>query len=319
MGDEARYRAAEARLWATTGATPEDRRVHLRHLDVTVRLQRVGDGPAVLFVHGANTSGISWATLAARLTGFSCLLLDRPGTGLSERLPRSLDDAALADFGEALIADVLDGLDLPTAHVVATSFGGYAALRGAAAHPDRIDRMVLYSWPFGAPAAHVPGSMRLLTMPVIGGLLASIPPSERSVRMSFRQIGHGPSLEDHRITQADLDTYLALLRETDTLRNELTMGRAFMSPRRGVDRHVLPDDVLSAIRAPTHLIWGARDPFGGPAVAEALVTRIPGATLEVLPDAAHAPWLDDLDRCASSTDAFLRGDATPASSATRRG
>ncbi len=57
---EAAYRAAEGRLWNVVGARPTERRLGLRRTGVTVRVQEVGSGPAVLFVHGVNTSGISW-------------------------------------------------------------------------------------------------------------------------------------------------------------------------------------------------------------------------------------------------------------------
>jgi hypothetical protein len=57
--DEARYREAEQRLWGSIGATPTEHRVHLERNDVTVRLQEVGEGPVVIFLHGANTSGSS--------------------------------------------------------------------------------------------------------------------------------------------------------------------------------------------------------------------------------------------------------------------
>ncbi len=305
MTDEARYRAAEAKLWASTGATPTERRVHLARNDVDVRVQELGDGPPVLFIHGANTSGISWATLAAPLDGYRRILLDRPGTGLSDPLPRRLDDQRLRAYGDSLVADVLDALGLRSAHLVATSFGGYLALRGAAANPDRVDRMVQFSWPFGAPVARIPTFMRVMTFPGIGRVLAAVPPNERSVRMSFRQIGHGPSVADGRVTTLDIETYLALLRDTDTLRHELEMGRAFVSPLRGLDHHVLPDTVLAGVRAPTLFLWGERDPFGGPDVARGLVAHIPGATLEILPGAGHAPWLDQLDRCVAATRAFL--------------
>ena len=48
-----------------------------------------------------------------------------------------------------------------------------------------------------------------------------MPANERSVRMLFRRLGHGPKLKDGRITQEDLDCYLAMLRYTDTMRNEI--------------------------------------------------------------------------------------------------
>ena len=67
----------------------------------------------------------------------------------------------------------------------------------------------------------------------------------------------------------------------------------------------LPDDLLGSIRAPTYLLWGGRDPFGGADVARAVAARLPDATLELLPGAGHAPWLDDLDRCVEVARRFL--------------
>ena len=80
--DEARYRAAEQALWASVGASTGERFLDLPGAGLRLRVQELGDGPPILFIHGANTSGASWATLAAKLPAFRCLLLDRPGTGL---------------------------------------------------------------------------------------------------------------------------------------------------------------------------------------------------------------------------------------------
>lgn len=303
--NEERYREAEERLWASLGADPDERRLHLERNDVTVRVQELGAGPPVLFVHGANVSGSSWASLAARLDGFRRILLDRPGTGASEPLREPLDAERLPRYAETLIVDVLDALELDTAHLVATSLGGYVGLRTAAAHPDRVDRMVQFSWPVGAPIERVPGSMRMMALPGLGRLMAAIPPSERAVRSIFRSIGHAESLEAGRITQRDVDWYLALLRHTDTMRNEVAAGRALLSVR-GLDPRVaLSHELLGSIRTPTRFLWGTNDPFGGEATARGLVERIPEAELEFVEGGGHAPWLDALDRCAEATGSFL--------------
>ena len=154
--NEAAYRAAEQRLWRSLGVDPVERWIHLARNDVDVRIQELGTGHPALFLHGANTSGASWGSLAARLTGSRCLVLDRPGTGLSKPLARRIDACSLTEIADTLVADILDALELPTAHLVATSLGGYVALRAAAASPDRVDRMVQFSWPVGAPVPHLP-------------------------------------------------------------------------------------------------------------------------------------------------------------------
>lgn len=307
--NERAYRAAEGRLWRSLGVTPVERWVHLERNEVDVRVQEVGEGPPVLFIHGASTSGASWASLATKLTGFRCLFLDRPGTGLSKPLPRRIDASSLPEVADTLVPDVLDALDLPSSHVVAASFGGYIALRAAAAAPERIDRMVHLSWPMGAPTGRLPLSLRLMAIPGMSRAMASMPAHRRSVRLLFRGLGHGPKLDDGRISAADLDCYLALLRHTDTMRNEFAPARALISLRRGLERMYLSDEVLSAVTCPTLFVWGGRDPFGGPETARALVARIRGAELELIPDAGHTPWLDDLERSTAAVTSFLRREA----------
>jgi pimeloyl-ACP methyl ester carboxylesterase len=44
---------------------------------------------------------------------------------------------------------------------------------------------------------------------------------------------------------------------------------------------------------PVDLRFGANDPVGGPAVGQQLATALPNATVNILPDAGHLPWLDD--------------------------
>ena len=159
---------------------------------VTVRLQEVGEGEPVLFVHGASNAGTSWASLAALLGGFRCLLVDRPGCGLSDPLPQSLDDPArLAAFADDLVVDVLDALGVERAALVGTSFGGYFTLRAAAAHPERVSRVLQLGWTVGAPSHKVPAVMRAAALPGIGRALVNVPPNERAVRSMLGQIGLG--------------------------------------------------------------------------------------------------------------------------------
>lgn len=151
-----RYREAEQQLWREAGATPTEHFVRLPWRDAQVRIQEVGDGPSMLFLHGGPNSGSTWAFLAARLQGFRCLLVDRLGTGLSEPLP--LDRDGLNTFVRRFVAKVLDGLELERTHLVASSFGGYIALHAAIATPERVGRTVQ----LGAPPMISEGTLPLL-------------------------------------------------------------------------------------------------------------------------------------------------------------
>lgn len=305
--NEARYREAEQRLWQSLGVTPTERRLHLDRTGGTVRVQEVGEGPAVVFVHGGSISGASWAPLVAKLDGFRCVLLDRPGCGLSAPVVTGFDDVQKFEaFANALIIDVLDALELASAHIVSTSFGGYIALRSAAAHPERIGRMVQFGWTIGAPVGRWPLVMRLANVPTLGRILATVPPNRRAARAILRGIGLRQALEAGRITEEMLDWFVALLRDTPTMRNELKAGPRIIYARGGMNEDILfPANLLASMQTPIYFLWGAEDPLGGADIARRFVEQIPNAELELMPGAGHAVWMDDAGHAASATRAFL--------------
>ena len=191
-------------------------------------------------------------------------------------------------------------------YLVATSFGGYIAFRTAAAHPDRVGRIVEFGWTFGAPIAGPPLLMRLASVPMVGRLLTAVPPNERAVRAMLRRIGLRQALQAGRVPQEVVDCYLALLRDTDTMRNELRAGPRLIFLFRGLDERVLlPADLLAEIHAPVCFLWGEEDPFGGADIARRFVKHLPNAELELLPGTGHAVWIDDPDHAATTTRRFL--------------
>lgn len=309
--NEQKYREAERRLWDSVGVTPTEQRVRLERAGATVRIQEVGEGTPVVLLHGASNSGSSWATLVARMEGFRCLMVDKPGSGLSEPFPKTFDLETLNAFADAYVPDILDGLGLESAHVVATSYGGYTALRSAAAHPDRIERMVAFGWTTGAPTSKIPLLMRVATIPALGRLMTSMPAPESAVRSMFKQIGLREALENGRVSQEAIDWYRSQLNDTDTMRNELAAGPRLMTMKGFDERIYLGDDLLGSIETPVYFLWGEKDPFGDAAIARAFVAKIPNAKLELLPGTGHAVWMDDPDKTAEVTKSFL-SDRAPA-------
>jgi 2-hydroxy-6-oxonona-2,4-dienedioate hydrolase len=309
--DEATYRAAEQRLWDSVGLAPSERRVHLRNLDVEVRVQEVGEGPPVVLIHGASNGGSSWANLVQGLTGFRCIMVDRPGCGLSNPMPGDAGTAhvdAVKRAADLLLADLLDALALPTAHVMGTSFGGFFALRAAAAAPRRVRRVVLFSWSMGVPMDHTALVMRIAGIPGLGQVTGRIPVSRSSAKMMLRQIGLKGAIDSGKFDDMMLDWYVALLQHTPTLRNEIRSTPKIITPIKGLNQALLfTDEELSRISSPVHCFWGEDDPNGGAETAERFVARLPHATLELVADAGHAPWIDEPERASASTRAFLNG------------
>lgn len=303
--NESQYREAEEAWFASQGVEPAERRVRLPRLDVEVRVQELGEGAPTLFIHGGPNSGSTWMQVAGRVRGLRCLILDRPGTGLSDPHPSPVGRHSLTSIAAVMAVDVLDALEVERAHVVASSLGGFIALHSAAARPDRFNRMVQMACPAFAPGMRTPPFMRLLMTPGLGRMIRSLPPTPKANRSILRQIGHGTSLDTGRIPEEFLDWYLALQRHTDTMAHE---GRAIarLGTPFGFDSSLtIPDEVLSRVVAPTCFLWGEEDTFGGVEVAHRIVAAMPAAEFEVLPAAGHLPWIDDPDRAAEVVTSFL--------------
>lgn len=302
--NEDRYRRAEAAVWAHWGVTPVERWVDVD--GARVRLQEVGDpdGPPVLFVHGSAIAGTSWADLASRMPAFRCLVLDRPGCGLSEPLPGGVGLDGLPEHASSLLVAVLDGLGVDQAHVVATSMGGYFALRTALAHPHRVDRMALLSWVMGARPTRLPLVMRLAAIPRVGGLMARLPVSTAMVRSMLRQIGLGAALDAGRIPDVGIAWNAALQNHTDTRVHEYALASGEPLARQ-IERLSLSPAELARISAPTCVVFGTDDPMGTLDAMRVLVDGLADASLEVWDGAGHAVWLDRLDEAAEVVTTHL--------------
>lgn len=97
--------------------------------------EKEGSGPAVVFLHGGNVSGIEWeAVVPHLLSNYTCYVLDQRGHGRSGRDP-NVDYSFRAFAAEA--AEFLDKVSGP-AVIVGHSQGGHAAFGVAAARPDLV-------------------------------------------------------------------------------------------------------------------------------------------------------------------------------------
>ncbi len=301
------FHEAERVLWDKLGVTPVDRWVTLSS-GGKVRVQEVGDGPPVVFLHGGSIAGSSWCQLAARLDGVRSILIDRPGCGLSDPIVGGplRDLASVEAYADRLLSELLDALELERAMVAATSYGGLFTFRGAAAAPERVEKMIEYGWLMGAPSESVPFSARMAGVPGMQALMTRVPMSRGMVKGALRQFGLGRAIDSGVFDDDMLDWAHALMRHTDTLANEIGSSPKVVTPIRGFNTDLLlTDKLLSKLTMPVLFLWGEDDPNGGAAVAEAFAPRLPNAELVIVAGAEHAPWIDDPETCVSHTQAFL--------------
>lgn len=306
--DASTFAAAERALWSSYGITPRERRVRLRAGN-EVRVQEVGSGPTVLFIHGVAVAGSSWVMLADALQDdFCCLLVDRPGCGLSDPVPNAplSTPADVKRHADELVPDLLDGLGIEAAAIACTSLGGFFGFRAAAAHPQRVSALVEYSWTMGSPMARVPMMVRLGSPAPVKAMMVRMPVNRRAVKTMVKQTGMKRAIESGNFDDAMADWMVSLLRHTGTLRSE-TENNLFVTLRGQQPELLFTDAELERVDMPVLLLWGDEDTLGGEPEARAFVSRLPNATLEIVRRAGHAPWIDELEVCASKTRAFLGG------------
>jgi pimeloyl-ACP methyl ester carboxylesterase len=100
-----------------------------------VHIERRGDGPRVLFVHGSVVGGAAtWGAQYPLASRWTLLVLDRRGFGESSATDREDFEVDAHDIAEALG----DGV-----HLVAHSYGGVGALLAAAMRPHAVRSLTL--------------------------------------------------------------------------------------------------------------------------------------------------------------------------------
>lgn len=305
--DISRFMAAEQALWSKFGITPSERRVKLPAGN-EVRLQEIGEGPPIVFIHGVAVAGSSWVLLADALKDeFRCLLVDRPGCGLSDPIPNGplRSPAGFKRFAEELTPAILDGLGLDEAPLACTSMGGFFGFRAAIAHPQRITKLVEYSWAMGTPMAQVPMMMRLGSPAPLRAIMVRLPINARAVKMMLKRVGMKRAIESGKFDEDMVAWSVAVMRHTGTFESE-TDNNTFISLKGANPELLLTDEELQRVRMPVLLLWGDEDSSGGRREAETFAARLPNASLEIVEQAGHAPWIDEIGFCAAKTRDFLR-------------
>jgi 2-hydroxy-6-oxonona-2,4-dienedioate hydrolase len=304
-----RYRSAELDLWRANGSEPGEHWVEVPKHGLRVRVLEVGEGRPVLFVHGIPSAGSIWAPLVARLLGRRCLVLDRPGCGLSEPFAR-VPAAPAGPLVDVQLA-VLDALGIDCPDLVGSSFGGASVLWLALAHPDRVGRIVLD----GAPGTHGfrPALFnRIMAAGPLGRYVAGRPASRSALEQTFRQVGHRRLVESGFFHGERLAWFASLGDDTDSLRNETLQMQAILGWR-GFRRGGLFDPAdFPRVGCPALWLWGADDAYATVAAGRAWAASMPDATFEVLNGEGHMPWLDDPERHARRIERFLEGETARA-------
>jgi len=255
------------------------------------------DCPAIILLHGANSSLHTFEPMIAELAGeYRIITYDQPGHGLTGPHPRN--DYTAAGMFEALNA-VANAARLDRFYLGGNSMGGWVAWRYALNYPERVEGLILID-AAGAPlregesAPPLNLGFRLLRNPLLRPLLSQITPRSL-VQKSLQETVSDPSI----VTNAMVDRYWELLR--------FPGNRRASALRANADREAEVFDRISDITAPTLLLWGAEDRLIFPSAATTFDERLPNAEVVILDDVGHIPMEEAPAATANAIRRFLEG------------
>jgi epoxide hydrolase 4 len=293
MSAEARHRTNLAPETTIRDDGTELRESYAEVGDVTLHYVEAGDGPLIVLLHGFPEFWFGWRLQIAPLAaaGFRVVAPDLRGYNLSSK-----PEGVAAYRADRLAGDVrglIRELGTDSALLVGHDWGGTAAWATAMNHPEVVDRLAILN------AAHPRRLQQGLRTP-------------RQLRRSwYFFFFQPPALPERRVrarhwrflrkflrdarpahTPDEIDRYVEAWSQPGAATAMINYYRAAVrqSPKQAKAQ-------LRPISAPTLVIWGQRDRYLGPKLAEPDRDDVPNLDrVERLPDASHWVHHDEPER-----------------------
>jgi 2-hydroxy-6-oxonona-2,4-dienedioate hydrolase len=272
-------------------------------LEVTVRYRQVGpwrtrvleagSGPeTVVLMAGTGGHLEAYArNIAAFAERYRVLAYDYPGHGYTSPAKADLE---LADY-VAHLEGLLDEYGVDKAHLNGESLGGWIALKFAAAHPDRVGKLVLNT-PGGTMARpEVMERIRSLSQQ------AADDPTPERVRARLEWLMADPRTVTDELVEIRRGIY-ARPGFADSMRHILCLQDPTVR-----ERNLVTDEELRAIAGPALVIWTSDDPSGPAAAGISMAEKLPQGRFALIEGAGHWPQWEQHERFNELVLGFLRG------------
>lgn len=262
----------------------------------TIAYRDLGEGPAVLCLHGGGPGATGWGNFSRNAedlsVNFRVIVPDQPGFGDS-RINKDNGYSYKRVSAQAM-AEFLTALEIEQAHLVGNSMGGGVALTMAMRYPAQVGKLALMGpW--------LPGfGVRVYSMPSATNLQEYYPdPSMEKMQALLSAFVHNPDFPGR--------DELAAARYEATLRPEIREGYLRMS--QGTD----PDDddrrpafdQVAALPNETLLIWGRDDRFCSLDEAFLYLSALRNSRLLLLRDTGHWAQIEQRADFATYVSAFF--------------
>lgn len=235
--------------------------------------ERHGEGPAVLFLHGAGSNAATWwQQLPAFSARHTCITMDIRCFG---RSVAPVQEFALDNFAEDAIA-ILDREQLERAALVGQSLGGFVGLKLSLDHPERVAAFVACDSSLG------------IDHTILLDIFANRRITQRAVTVEQRSLGRW-FLENHP-DKAQLYAQINHFNPSAHSIPNAEWGEALAALLQ--PGNLLPVHALRDLACPTLLLVGSEDPIVPVAVMREVAELVAGSELAVIEDAGHSAYFE---------------------------
>ncbi len=233
--------------------------------------ERVGTGPALVFLHGLGGNHLSWwQQLPYFMRWYECVTLDQRSFGMSPDPDATFCDSHPGDLGA-----LLDHLKIDKAVLIGQSMGGWTIVGYAIEHPERIAAMVMADTPGG------------IFTPEMDAMMASARNAARLPLDTQPPIGAMPTYARDYFARRPEMAYLY-----DSLRIYGARPPEDAIFRLGRRRYDLAK-VRERLTMPILCIVGEEDALIAPEMVRQLARVLPKAHLATVPQAGHSVYFEN--------------------------
>ena len=246
----------------------------------------LGEGPAILFVHGL---GASWQSWLEQLPEFAAshrvVAMDLPGFGYSE----SPSEDISIEYYARWTAEFMDVLGIESAAVVGNSMGGFVSAELAIKFPARVQRLVFVSaaifWQNRRRAQPLVQLARMSDAVVARALVRATDDIATRRRLRYAALATAGFRFPQYVSDELAHEMVRSARRTD----------GFLPALQALAGYDLEEE-LPKISCPTLIVWGANDQLVSVKDAERLEDLIPDSRREVFERTGHVAMLERPER-----------------------
>jgi 3-oxoadipate enol-lactonase len=243
--------------------------------------QRGGAGEPLLLIQGMSGTHVSWGRPFRDLLedGFDCVAFDNRGIGLSSAVE---DPFTIAEMATDTL-ELLDALEIESAHVVGISMGGMIAQELALAHPGRLRSLTL-----GCTYCGGPGS-QLMDPVDFQGLAEAMASGDRDrVYRAMWDLNFSPRF---RAEESRYEEFAEMAGAMPVARRivELQMQAIFAHDTSAR---------LPGLTVPTLVVHGTEDRVLPVANGRQIASLLPDPEVEIVDEVGHLFWWEEPQRSA---------------------